>query len=158
MSKTHWRLPAALFSALLLSTQASIASSTALALNDKDYFEQQGLNVLVFSNWYDGLFSDAKTSGLELIHHGLRTATNGDVRLNATPEQWDMTPQFKERKVNRAEQSIEAFLHYPNEKFDFSIKVTKNQTGVRIAVNLPKPLPSFLEGKAGFNMEFLPSA
>src|SRR6188768_1773706 len=93
--------------------------SLALPVQAQDYFEQPGLNVMVFSNWYDGLFSDSKTSGVELIHHGLRTATNGDVRLNATPEQWDMIPQFKERKINRAEQSIEAFMHYPNEKFDF---------------------------------------
>jgi len=145
-----------LFLVFLLACRPS--SADTLSLNDKDYFERQGLNVLVFSNWYDGLFSDSKTSGIELIHHGLRTATNGDVRLNATPEQWDMIPQFKERKVNRAEQSIEAFMQYPNEKFDFSIKVTKNENGVHIAVNLPKPLPSSLEGKAGFNLEFLPSA
>jgi endoglucanase len=129
-----------------------------LVLNDKDYFEKSGLNVLVFSNWYDGLFSDSKTSGVELIHHGERTVTNGDVRLNATPEQWDMTPMFKERKINRDEQSIEAFLHYPDHQFDFSIKVTKNAGGVRLAVNLPKPLPKALEGKAGFNLEFLPAA
>lgn len=133
-------------------------SADNLVLNDKDYFEQQGLNILVFSNWYDGLFSDSKTSGIELIHHGERTATNGDVRLNATPEQWDMIPQFKERKINRKEQSIEAFMRYPNENFDFSIKVIKNQKGVHIAVNLPKPLPTSLEGKASFNLEFLPAA
>ena len=129
-----------------------------LALNEKDYFERPGLNVLVFSNWYDGLFSDSKTSGVELIHHGERTVTNGDVRLNATPEQWDLTPLFKERKVNHAEQSIEAFLHYPDQQFDFSIKVRKNLTGVSLTVNLPKPLPKSLEGKAGFNLEFLPAA
>jgi endoglucanase len=158
MSIPRRRLSAAFFSMAILLPQYGWSDSTKLALNDKDYFEQPGLNVMVFSNWYDGLFSDSKTSGVELIHHGLRTATNGDVRLNITPEQWDMIPQFKERKINRAEQSIEAFMHYPNEKFDFSIKVTKTQTGVRIAVNLPKPLPGSLEGKAGFNMEFLPSA
>jgi endoglucanase len=151
----QWRgLLAVMFVALALPVQAK----DDLTLNDKDYFEKPGLNVLVFSNWYDGLFSDSKTSGVELIHHGERTATNGDVRLNATPEQWDMTPMFKERKINRAEQSIEAFLHYPDEQFDFSIKVVKNAAGVRLTVNLPTPLPKALEGKAGFNLEFLPAA
>ena len=53
------------------------------------YFEKQGLNVLVFNNWYNDNFSDSKISGIEIIHHGIRTATNGDVRLNPTPEQWD---------------------------------------------------------------------
>ena len=149
-----WGVLAILFVSLALPAQAK----DDLTLNDKDYFEKPGLNVLVFSNWYDGLFSDSKTSGVELIHHGERTVTNGDVRLNATPEQWDMTPMFKERKVNRQDQSIEAFLHYPDEQFDFSIKVIKNAAGVRLTVNLPKPLPNSLEGKAGFNLEFLPAA
>ena len=151
----QWRVLLAVFSfAFTLPTLAK----DDLTLNDKDYFEKPGLNVLVFSNWYDGLFSDSKTSGVELIHHGERTVTNGDVRLNATPEQWDLTPMFKERKVNHAENSIEAFLHYPDHQFDFSIKVTKNEAGVRLTVNLPKPLPAALEGKAGFNLEFLPAA
>ncbi len=151
----QWR---GLLAVLLVFLALPAQAKDDLTLNDKDYFEKSGLNVLVFSNWYDGLFSDSKTSGVELIHHGERTVTNGDVRLNATPEQWDMTPMFKERKINRAEQSIEAFLHYPDEQFDFSIKVTKNAAGVRLTVNLPKPLPKSLEGKAGFNLEFLPAA
>lgn len=145
--------------ALALSTPiTALAKNTSLSINDKDYFETRGLNVLVFSNWYDGLFSDAKISGVELIHHGERTATNGDVRLSATPEQWDPIPTFKERKVNRDEQSIEAFLHYPDYEFDFSIKVVKQADGVRLSVHLPKPLPKALEGRAGFNLEFIPSA
>lgn len=142
---------------LLLSTPA-VAKDDRLAINDKDYFERQGLNVLVFSNWYDGLFDDSKISGVELVHHGERTATNGDVRLNATPEQWDAIPKFKERKINRDEQSIEAFLHYPDHNFDFSIKVRQHQSGVRLTVNLPAPLPEALVGRAGFNLEFLPAA
>lgn len=159
----QWRGLPAVFSISLsiffaVSLALPVQAKDDLTLSDKDYFEKPGLNVLVFSNWYDGLFSDSKTSGVELIHHGERTVTNGDVRLNATPEQWDMTPMFKERKVNRAEQSIEAFLHYPDQQFDFSIKVTKNAAGVRLTVNLPKPLPKVFEGKAGFNLEFLPAA
>jgi hypothetical protein len=151
----QWRVLLAVF--FFVFTLPTLAKDD-LTLNDKDYFEKPGLNVLVFSNWYDGLFSDSKTSGVELIHHGERTVTNGDVRLNATPEQWDLTPMFKERKVNHAENSIEAFLHYPDHQFDFSIKVTKSEAGVRLTVNLPKPLPAALEGKAGFNLEFLPAA
>lgn len=58
---------------------------------------------------YNPGFGDQTLTGMEFIHHGARTATNGDVRLSPTPEQWD--PVLKE-----------------------------------------------LEGRAGFNMEFLPSA
>ena len=43
------------------------ASTTTLAatpkLNDKQYFSQPSLDVVVFSNWYNGLFGDSKMSG-----------------------------------------------------------------------------------------------
>ena len=70
-------------------------ASESYQLSENEYFETRGVNVLVFSNWYNGLFDDSKISGVELIHHGIRTATNGDVRLNATPEQWDPGPALK---------------------------------------------------------------
>lgn len=142
----------------LLLAGAAGAKTAQPQLTDKDYFEAQGLNILVFSNWYDGLFSDAKISGVEMIHHGERTATNGDVRLQATPEQWDPIPQFVERKVDAKNGVIEAFLRYPDHAFDYSIRVQRVKDGVRLTVNLEKPLPQALFGRAGFNLEFLPSA
>ena len=89
--------------ALLLSSTAAIAqtpSEPALQLNEKGYFEGPAVNVLAFSNWYDGLFADAKISGIEIIQQGMRTATNGDVRLSATPGQWDAIGALVGRKVD----------------------------------------------------------
>ncbi|HEX5055881.1 MAG TPA: glycoside hydrolase family 9 protein [Gammaproteobacteria bacterium] len=142
----------------LLSSLSAIAKPAQPVLSDKDYFEAQGLNILVFSNWYDGLFSDAKISGVEMIHHGERTVTNGDVRLQITPEQWDPIPQFVERKVDLKNGAIEAFLRYPDYSFDYSIRVQQLKDGVRLTVNLQKQLPKALTGRAGFNLEFLPAA
>ncbi|HOK50851.1 MAG TPA: hypothetical protein PLF75_03075, partial [Bacteroidales bacterium] len=34
-----------------------------LQLNELDYYEGRGVNVLVFSNQYNGLFFDEKTAG-----------------------------------------------------------------------------------------------
>ena len=129
-----------------------------LKLNDKDYFEIRGLNVLVFSNWYNGLFSDSKMSGVELIHHGVRTATNGDVRLSPTPEQWDPIPTFVKRDVDKDSQQISAELKYPDFNFNYRIQATPQDDGILISVNLEKPLTEALVGKAGFNFEFLPTA
>lgn len=133
-------------------------TQSALRLNEKEYFERRGLNVLVFSNWYDGLFSDAKMSGVELLHHEVRTATNGDVRLSPTPGQWDPVPTFLDRKVDKENCRIEAFLAYPDYGFKYSIDAQPKADGIVIGVNLEKPLPKELEGRAGFNLEFLPSA
>ncbi|QJR82774.1 glycoside hydrolase family 9 protein [Alteromonas pelagimontana] len=137
--------------------QPGSSESASLTLNEKEYFETQGLNILVFSNWYNGLFGDSKISGVEVIHHGNRMATNGDIRLSATPEQWDPIPEFISRKVNEKEQSIEAFLRYPDYNFSYSVKATPVENGVEISVNVPKAVPAALVGKAGFNMEFLPA-
>lgn len=129
-----------------------------LSLNDNGYFESCGLNVLAFSNWYDGLFSDAKISGVELIHHDVRTATNGDVRLSPTPGQWDQTPTLVERRVDHEISTVETCLAYPDHGFTYTVRAATHGNGVLLSVDLDQPLPQELEGQAGFNLEFLPAA
>ena len=128
-----------------------------LRLNDLEYFERQGVNVLVFSNSFNGGFNDEKNSGIEVIHHGVRTIQGGAVRLNNTPEQWDLVPKMTSRKVDREKGSVEVGLRYDDYDFDSRIIVTAKGPAVEIAVYLDKPVPSALAGKAGFNLEFLPS-
>jgi endoglucanase len=129
-----------------------------LHVNDAGYFEARGLNVLVFSSQFNGFFFDEKTSGIEIIHHGVRTATGGAVRLSPTPEQWDQIPTMTDRTVDKERNSIEVTLRYKDYDFDSHVQVTAVDDGVRIRVSLDKPLPEKLAGDAGFNLEFLPSA
>jgi endoglucanase len=129
-----------------------------LQVNDSGYFEKRGINVLVYSYEYSGMFFDEKTSGIELIHHGVRTATGGAVRLQNTPEQWDLIPKMISRKVDKANNSIEVGLRYEAYDFNSRVVVSANDNGVEINVYLDKPVPEKLVGKAGFNFEFLPSA
>lgn len=133
------------------------ASGQELKLNKLEYFETQGVNVLVYNNLFTGGFNDEKNAGIELIHHGVRTAQGGAVRLSHTPEQWDLVPNISNRKVNPATKTIEATLRYADYNFDSRVVVTAKGKGVEIAVYLDKPIPKELEGKAGFNLEFLPS-
>ena len=142
---------------IILLTAAVGASGQDLQLNDKEYFERQGVNVLVFSNSFNGGFNDEKNSGIEIVHHGVRTVQGGAVRLNNTPEQWDLVPKMTSRKVDRENNSIEVALRYDDYDFDSRVVVTSKGAGVEIAVWLDKPVPEALAGEAGFNMEFLPS-
>ena len=142
---------------IILLTAAVGASGQDLQLNDKEYFERQGVNVLVFSNSFNGGFNDEKNSGIEIVHHGVRTVQGGAVRLNNTPEQWDLVPKMTNRKVDRENKSIEVALRYDDYDFDSRVVVTSKGAGVEIAVWLDKPVPEALAGEAGFNMEFLPS-
>jgi hypothetical protein len=136
----------------------AFAQQAPMTLGEKDYFEKQGVNVLVFSNWYDGLFADSKISGVEIIQHDKRIATNGDVRLSATPGQWDPIGRMVERNVDPQTGAIEALLEYPNFDFRYRIRAERKDGSVVLAVILDQPLPAALAGKAGLNLEFLPSA
>jgi hypothetical protein len=136
---------------------SNYASSQDLILNDLEYFETQGINILVYNNLFTGGFNDEKTAGIEFIHHGVRTAQGGAVRLSNTPEQWDLVPAIPTRTVNRASKTIESTLRYEDYNFDSRVVVTAKGKGVEISVYLDKPVPAELEGSAGFNLEFLPS-
>ena len=118
-----------------------------LRLNDLEYFERQGVNVLVYSNSFNGGFNDEKNSGIEIIHHGVRTVQGGAVRLNNTPEQWDLVPTMTSRKVNRENGSIEVGLRYNDYNFDSRLVVTAKGKAVEIAVWLDKPVPEKLAGE-----------
>lgn len=139
---------------LLVTT---LAQAQDLKLNDKGYFEKQGINVLVFSNSFDGGFNDEKNSGIEIIQHGIRSIQGGAVRLNSTPEQWDLVPKMTFRNVDREKGVIEVGLRYEDYDFDSRIVVTSKGETVEIAVWLDSPVPEELAGKAGLNLEFLPS-
>ena len=134
------------------------AYSQKLHLNELGYFEAPGFNVFVFSNQYNGFFFDEKTAGIELIHHSIRTATGGAVRLSPTPEQWDQIPVMMRRNVDKQNNSIDVTLRYRDYGFSSRVTVTPKDEGVVIRVILDDPLPEKLVGHAGFNLEFLPSA
>jgi endoglucanase len=142
----------------VLTMPLSVCGQCDLNLNDKEYFETRGFNVLVFENQYNGMFFDEKTSGILLIHFGVRTATGGAVRLKPTPEQWDQIPKVIERNINKEDNSIDVLLRYEDFEFDSRLLVRPQGDGILFTVTLEKPLPRKLEGRTGFNLEFLPSA
>ena len=143
--------------ALLLSALCSGLSAQNLKVNDLEYFEDTGVNFLVYSNNYTGMFCDEKTAAIEIILRGVRIATGGGIRLMNTPEQWDIYPVLESRTVNKEENSISVVLDYADYGFKSTIKVTGKDKGVTMAVYLDNPIPESLVGKAGMNMEFFPA-
>ena len=127
-------------------------------INDLGYFENNGVNLLVFSNKYNGVFCDEKTAGIEIVQRGVRIATGGGVRLMNTPEQWDIYPDLTDRTVDTLGGVIKCLFSYPDYEFEYGINVKQEGKGFRVTVQLDKPLPGKLEGKAGLNMEFFPAS
>ena len=136
----------ALFCSCRQDGSPSFTQVNDLMLNDSSYFETRGLNYFVFSNKYDAMFDDSKISAVEIIHHGLRTATNGDVRLNPTPGQWDKLPVFINRTVDKVAKRIDVSLEYPQYAFAYTLTGEARDGGFYLSISTDKALPDSLVG------------
>jgi hypothetical protein len=133
------------------------AADFAMKVTDKNYLDTQGFSVFLYDSTYHPVFVDQKNTAMEMILHGQRIATNGDVRLMPTPEQWDLVATLKGRHADKANNRLTANLAYPTFDLSYTLEVEAEPGGVKVSVNLDKPLPQNLAGRAGFNLEFLPS-
>ena len=133
------------------------AADFAMKVNEKNYLDTQGFSVFLYDSTYHPVFVDQKNTAMEMILHGQRIATNGDVRLMPTPEQWDLVATLKGREADKANNRLSADLAFPTFDFSYTLEVAAESGGVKISINLDKPLPQKLVGRAGFNLEFLPS-
>src|SRR3954462_8724559 len=129
----------------------------AMKVTAKNYLDTQGFSVFLYDSTYHPVFVDQKNTAMEMILHGHPIATNGDVRLMPTPEQWDLVATLKGRQPDKENNRLTASLAFPTFDLSYTLEVAAEPGGVRISINLDKPLPQKLAGRAGFNLEFLPS-
>ena len=145
------------FLALLFFCSPLLGSDFTMKVKDNDYLSTQGFDVMLYDNTFHPVFVDEKNTAMQLILHGERIATNGDVRLMPTPEQWDLVAKLKGRHADPAHNRLTADLSFPTYEMNYQLEVAAEPGGMRVSVNLEKPLPEKLAGRAGFNLEFLPS-
>ena len=156
------------FSKSLLTVMASIAvmvQAQTFHLNADGYFNAGGTDVMAFSDFYP----EGHQGGVCVIMNGMRIATNGDIRLEATPGQWQPVPKQLSRKTegNRIVTTLcypDSSRHmtgfnpmvYPDWNVNYTVNVEPQGKGILVTVDLDKPVPDFLLGKVGFNLEFYP--
>ncbi|HZR64770.1 MAG TPA: glycoside hydrolase family 9 protein [Terriglobales bacterium] len=141
----------------LISAQGLFGADFEMKVTDKNYLDTQGFSVFLYDSTYHPVFVDQKNTAMEMILHGQRIATNGDVRLMPTPEQWDLVATLKDRHADKKNNRLTADLAFPTFDFSYTLEVAAEPGGVKVSINLDKPLPQKLAGRAGFNLEFLPS-
>lgn len=160
-----------LFLALLINISIVKAqskhSSGGMKLNSLEYLEYQGVNVMLAHDFYP----EGHQGGVGIIQNGMRVATNGDIRLEPTPGQWQPIPKVGKRMVDAKNQQISVHMRfpdssinrkgfnpviYPDLKFGYTTRVEPAGKGFRIIVDLDGPLPDNWIGKVGFNMELYP--
>jgi len=139
----------------------------SLTLGEREYFAMPGLDVMVGSDFYP----EGHQGGVSIIQNGLRTASNGDLRLEPAPGQWQPVPKLKQRVVDREAAEIRLTLafpdpdknrkgfnpiDYPELELAYTIRVRPDGRSFRIFVDLDAPLPPAWVGKVGFNLELFP--
>jgi endoglucanase len=162
------------FSGRISMLLAAIAFTTVLSaqqngfrLNDREYFENGGVNVMAFQD----IYPEGHQGGVAVIMHGMRLATNGDLRLDETPGQWQPIPKQKTRKADAPGNVITVTLTYPdsaiNRKgfnpiiypdlyFNYTVRTRAEGGSIIVNVDLDRPVPEEFIGKVGFNMELFP--
>src|SRR5690606_24960139 len=166
-------------SGLLLAGCESVGSETRspakraagaadrFVLNEREYFQSRGVGVMVFEDTYP----ESHQSGVIMVSHGTRIATNGDLRLEPTPGQWSPVPKLVSREVDHERGEIRAKLSYPDEKqhlvgfnplkypdleLDYELQVSAEGDAIHVRVHLEQPLPEEWVGEVGFVMELYP--
>lgn len=133
----------------------------------RGYFSCQGVDVMAF----DDIYPAGHQSGVSILMHGNRVATNGDIRFEQTPGQWQPTPKQKERVVDTVSNSITTSLQFPDEEghlkgfnpmiypditLQYKVTVTGVGKSVKVTVDLDSEIPERFLGKACFNLELTP--
>ena len=148
--------------ALVLTAQMITAQTFQLGT---DYFNAGGTDVMAFSDFYP----EGHQGGVCVLMNGRRIATNGDIRMEATPGQWQPVPKQLSRKVEHgritttlcypdSSRHLTGFnpMVYPDYHVNYTVTVEAQGSGVLVTVDLDTPVPDFLLGKVGFNLEFFP--
>lgn len=131
------------------------------------YFQNHGVDVMVF----DDIYPEGHQSGVSILMHGRRLATNGDLRLEPTPGQWQPVPKQEERTLDKDAGVITTRLRYPDLSRhlvgfnpmlypDFSLEYTVTAAAkgdaMEITVDLDRPVPEEFSGRLCFNLELFP--
>ncbi len=161
------RLTAVLCAAVCAAAALPAAEPAKLVLNDLEYLEMPGLNVMLAHDYYP----EGHQGGVGVILNGQRIATNGDLRLDRTPGQWQPTPVVGKRVIDRATGEVNVHCSFPDEsknrkgfnpieypdlKFGYTVRIIPEGADFRILVDLDAPLPTEWIGKVGFLIELFP--
>ncbi len=149
----------------ILLTVGTACQAQTFKLNNDGYFNAGGTDVMAFNDFYP----EGHQGGVCVIMNGRRIATNGDIRMEATPGQWQPVPKQLSRKAEGgrvvttlcypdSSRHLTGFnpMVYPDYHVNYTVTVEPQGRSILVTVDLDKPVPDFLLGKVGFNLEFFP--
>ncbi|MBQ7213500.1 MAG: glycoside hydrolase family 9 protein [Bacteroidales bacterium] len=158
-----------LFSAFLAAAVVLLCPDAIQAqnfsLNASGYYSRDGVDVMAFNDFYP----EGHQGGISILMHGHRVASNGDIRFEPTPGQWQPVPKQLSRKVEGERivttlcfpDSTRHFtgfnpMIYPDVQLVYTVTLEPSGSGFLLTVDLDRPVPEVMAGRAGFNLEFFP--
>jgi endoglucanase len=104
---------------------------------------------------FQDYYPEGHQSGISVIMHGMRMATNGDLRLDETPGQWQPVPKMQKRIVDADLNMITVHLtfpdsardrrgfnpiEYPGLYFNYTVKTRAKGDAIIVSVDLDRPV------------------
>jgi endoglucanase len=149
---TRFNLLLILLPALFLAACSHNSGKTEWTINDQEYLETPGFNVLVFNDYYP----EGKQGGIEFIHHDNRTATNGFINVKLEGGKRFPMPEKAVRTIDRKQKEITARVSVPEYNFNYAIRIWPENGSVHLAVDLDKPVPAEWKGRMAFELQLFP--
>ena len=153
-------------SAALVFLSASLFAQD-FRIGPEGYFRNKGVDVMAFYDFYP----EGHQGGVCVIMNGHRVATNGDLRFEATPGQWQPVPRQISREVGEgvitarlaypdSSRHLTGFnpMVYPDAVVEYTVTTRAVGDHIEVTLDLDRPIPDAFIGKAGFNLEFFPGS
>jgi endoglucanase len=143
---------------------ASAQDRSGLSINELEYFEMPGLNVMMYHDYY----AVGRQSGITIIQNGTRVAANGDIRLADLPRFVPVNgPRQVERSLNQISLAVaypdsvrqlyrDPRFTYPDISMSSTVRVRAEGNSILISVDLDQPLPPAWENGVIFSLELFP--
>lgn len=151
--------------AIIIAASFKCAYAQEFVLTETGYFRNHGVDAMSFNDYYP----EGHQGGVSVIMHGKRVVTNGDIRFEPTPGQWQPVPRQISREVKDgrivtrlaypdSSRHATGFnpMFYPDVQLTYSVTLEADGDALVVTVDLDQPVPDEFIGKAGFNLEFFP--
>ena len=133
----------------------------------RGYLKNRGVEVMAFDDYY----AASHQSGVSIIMHGNRVASNGDIRIQSEPGGRGYCSACREKGTDPDNHMIWARAEYPDVgshdparrsleklvRIEYKVRVIGEGDQFRIAVDLQEPLPEETVGFARFVLELFPA-
>ncbi len=127
-------------------------TATSWRLHKLEYLEAPAASLLPFHNPYP----EGKQGGLELVHHGERVATAGEIRPDPRATRPEGHPKPGERVLDAERVEILTPLYDSTLRTAYSVRLRAEGRAVRLTVECQNSIPADIE--SGFCMDLYPPA